>query len=190
MYIYIYPSLSTRFGNDCKFSHVLEENAGFGPQERRGGFGRRSSPPITGGFDNRFSGFGGGGGGQGQNDKQQSTFGSFRPSSSGFKSFQSSQNFHQGNGGGGGGGFGFGSVQQHPSNAFANQTGFGSSQQMQVNNTTPSSHGYSGGGVSRNIGLNTDFSSTVGRFYHTGDLLLYNWKVSYLCYAHRIGKLL
>eukprot|EP01084_Bolivina_argentea_P276762 472316_1 len=149
-----------RFGNDCKFSHVLEENIGFGPPESSGGFGR-SSPPVTGGFDNRSSGFGGGGG-QYQHGQQQSTFDSYQSSSSRFRSFQSLQNFHQGNGGGG---FGFGSDQQRPSPTFINQTGFGSSQRTQLN-TTPSSHGDGGGGGlpfggggSRNGRLNLDFSS-------------------------------
>ncbi len=149
----------------------MEENIGFGPPESSGGFGR-SSPPVTGGFDNRSSGFGGGGG-QYQHGQQQSTFDSYQSSSSRFRSFQSLQNFHQGNGGGG---FGFGSDQQRPSPTFINQTGFGSSQRTQLN-TTPSSHGDGGGGGlpfggggSRNGRLNLDFSSAGGRFHHSGDL--------------------
>ncbi len=151
----------------------MEEKIGFEPQESSGGFGRRSLPPVTGGFDNRSSGFGGGRR-QYQHEQQQSTFGSYQSSSSGFRPFQSLQNFHQGNSGGGG--FGFGSDQQKPSPVFVNQTGFGLSQRTQLN-TTPSSYGGGGGGGlpfggggSRNGRLNSDFSSTGGRFHHSGDL--------------------
>ncbi len=153
-------SFSISFGNNCKFSHVMEGNIGFKPQEGGGGrgFGRRSYPPTTGGFGNRSSGFGGSR--QHQQHEQQSTYDS-KQLPSVFRSSQPFQNSKQ-DGGGGAGGFGIGFDQKWPSPGFGNQTGFGlsSSQRTQLNTTTPSSHG--GGGFQHSRGHSSNYGTKGG----------------------------